>query len=216
MTAKFMTAAAVALGMSAMACSPAVSMQMKHPMQSNGKVADNEISFPNANIERGYELSPGTLTHTASLKSLSKKEVCFDVTLRSLAERKDLATPKGWRVFLRGEPEFEDKSVDIRDVQELQEEVVAGTMPKSDEATERVCNDRGDCINKKITVSYREAADFTVYTGEATVCFANKGHIKKSTEQITLHFDDPNPNAGGQLDMFASLKNRVAFRWKFN
>lgn len=218
MNAKFMTAAAVALGLGAMACSPAVSMQMKNPMQAGGQVDDNAIEFPNAQLEGQYELPAGTLTHRASLTSLSKKEVCFDVTLKSLAERKDLATPKGWRVFLRGEPEFEDKSVDVRDVQDLQEEVVAGTVMQHDKANERICNDRGDCYNKEITTSYRVPKDLTVYTGQGTVCFANKGHIKKSTEHITLHLDDPKPNfaGAGGLNFFAALENRVAFRWKFN
>ncbi len=220
MTAKFMTAAAVALGFSAMACSPAVSLSMQNPLHKGGKINDNTIDFPNAQLEGQFELPRGTLTHSASLASLSKKKVCFDVTLKSLEERKDLATPKGWRVFLRGEPEFEDKRVKIKDVSDLTEEVVAGSIAKTDTTTERVCDDHGHhCADRTIETSYREPKDFVILTGQGTVCFKNKGHIKKSTEEITLHFDDPNPDFvgnGGGINFFAALTNRVAFRWKFN
>ncbi len=216
---KTMTAAALCMGLGAAACSPAVSLNMNNPLHSGGKVEDNTIEFPSSQLEGQFDLPAGTLTHRASLVSLTKKEVCFDVTLKTLAERKDLATPKGWRVFLRGEPEFEDKSVQIRDVQEPETQTVGGTVMQHDKANERICNDRGDCWNKEITTSYRVPKDFTVHTGQSTVCFANKGHIKNSTEEITLHFDDPNPdfgNAEGGVNFFAALTNRVAFRWKFN
>lgn len=219
MNAKFMTAAAVAFSLGAMACSPAVSMSMQNPLQSGGKVHDNAIDFPQTQLENRYELPRGSLTHTASLAKLTKKKVCFDVTVRSLEERRDLASPKGWRVFLRGEPEFEDKRVKFEDLEDLKQEVVSGSVQKSETKSKRICDDHGNCWNENSTVTFRVPKDFKILTGEASVCFKNRGHIKKSTEEITLHLDDPNPdfaNEGGGVNFFAALTNRVAFRWKFN
>jgi hypothetical protein len=211
--------AAVVLGVAASACSPAVSMKIPNPL-TGGKVQENVIEFPNAGAEAAYELDPGTLTQKATLASLTDKEVCFDVQLASLAERKDLATPKGWRVFLRGSPDFEDMRPQFREVAELGEKQVSGSIERQAVTTERVCDQNGNnCINGESVTTYREPAMLKVYTGGGTVCFANKGHIKKSTEQITLHMDDPNPNfaeKSGGVNFFAALSNRVAFRWEFN
>jgi hypothetical protein len=211
--------AAVVLGVTASACSPAVSMKIPNPLQG-GKVSENVIEFPNAGAEQAYEIEPGTLTQKATLASLDQKEVCFDVQLASLSERKDLASPKGWRIFLRGDPDFEDMTPQIREVAELSEKQVSGSVERQAKTTERVCDANGNnCINGESVTTYREPAMLKVYMGGGTVCFANKGHIKKSTEQITLHMDDPNPNfaeKGGNMNFFAALNNRVAFRWEFN
>lgn len=209
-----------ALALAGVACSPAASLEMANPLHGRGKVANNVIEFPNGATESEFELPAGTLTQSASLVSLTKEEVCFDVKLASLDVRKDLATPEGWRVFLRGEPEFEDKRPQFREMVEVSEKVVPGSVEKQATSTERICDQYGNnCINRNITTTYREPAMLTVLTGGGTVCFANKGHIKKSTEELTLHLDDPKPNFAdrkGNIDFFAALTNRVAFRWKFN
>jgi hypothetical protein len=154
----------------------------------------------------------GTLEHDASLVSADDRQVCFKVTLRTA--RKDLSSPKNWRVFLRGKgPEFEDMSPKFKDVAPVSEETIAGSVAVSSHTSQKVCDNTGYCYNKDVTTSSRVPQDVKVLSGGGTVCFANAGHLSKSTEEITLHLDDPSPPAAG---MFTGLMGRVAFRWKFN
>jgi hypothetical protein len=208
----------MALGLASVACSHAATTQIQNPL-SSGSIADNRIEFGDAQSEAQFELPRGTLSSYASLTSLDAKDVCFDVTLATLEQRRDLASLKGWRVFLRGEPEFEDMTPSVRDEKQITESMAQGTVERQSTQTQQICDDAGNCYNKNITTTYREPATLKVLGGGGTVCFANKGHIKKTTEQITLHLDDPNPglsNNTGEANFFAALTNRVAFRWKFN
>jgi hypothetical protein len=94
------------LGVGLAACSRAATVEISHPLKG-GALAQNTIEYPDPHGEAEFELPSGTLTQRASLVKLDDKEACFEVALSALGERRDLARPQGWKVFLRGgDPEF--------------------------------------------------------------------------------------------------------------
>ncbi len=192
------------------ACVRAPTAAMANPL-SAGSVSENELKYADRANEQQLGVATGTLEHDASLVSADEKELCFKVKVRTA--RKDLSSPKNWRVFLRGKPSFEDMSPKFRDIEKVSEETVPGSVAVSSQSSQRVCDNTGYCYDKTITHTSRVPQDVKVLTGGGTVCFANKGHLDKATEEITLHMDDPSPPSAG---MFTGLMNRVAFRWKFN
>jgi hypothetical protein len=198
------------LGAANLACVHAPTAMMANPL-SSGQVSENEIHYRDNMNEQQLGVPTGTLAHDASLVSADDKELCFKVKLRTA--RKDLSSPKNWRVFLRGKPDFEDMSPRFKDSDRVTEEVVGGSVLLSSQSQQRVCDNTGYCYQKTITSSTRVPQDVKVLTGGGTVCFANAGHLGKGTEEVTLHLDDPSPPSAG---MFTGLMGRVAFRWKFN
>ncbi len=104
-------------------------------------------------------------------------------------------------------------SVSVKSQGPVSEEVMAGSVLVQTHQNQQVCDNTGYCYNKDITISTRVPQDIKVYASGGTVCFGNAGHMSKTTEELTLHMDDPSPPAGG---MFGSLIGRVAFRWQFN
>jgi hypothetical protein len=191
------------------ACGPPAFV-MANPVTS-GHVAENNIVFRDRNSEMSAGVNPGTFMHEASIVSASDKELCFNVKIRT--PRKDLSSPKGWRVFLRGKPSFEDMSPVVKSVASVQEEVVSGSVLLSSHQNQQVCDNTGYCYSKEITTSTRVPQDVKVLTGGGVVCFANGGHVNAASEEVTLHLDDPSPPMAG---MWTGLLGRVAFRWKFN
>ena len=197
----------LALGLTA--CGPPAFM-MPNPVTS-GHVAENTVMYRDRSSEGQAGVPPGTFLDEASMVSASDKEVCFNVKIRT--PRKDLASPKGWRVFLRGKPSFEDMSPVVKSVARVEEEVVGGSVLISSHQNQQVCDNTGYCYSKEITTSTRVPQDVKVLTGGGVVCFNNGGHLVGTTEEVTLHFDDPSPPMAG---MWTGLLGRVAFRWKFN
>jgi hypothetical protein len=183
---------------------------MPNPLTA-GSVGENDITYHDRSNEQQYGVPTGTLDHEASLISATDKELCFKLTIHT--PRKDLATPKNWRVFLRGKPTFEDMSPKFKETAHISEETVTGSTLVSSQSNQKVCDNTGYCYDKTITNSHRVPQDVKILSGGGTVCFANAGHLDKTTEEITLHLDDPSPPAAG---MFTGLMGRVAFRWKFN
>jgi hypothetical protein len=201
-------------------CVHAATMEVPNPISSK-QVASNAIPFPQGYAESAHGLPTGTLTDEAALLSADDKQICFKLTLRSDGARADLAKPGGWRVFLRGKPDFEDMSPSITEDGELEETTMQGYEDLSSQTQQQICDDQGHCYNKNITTTSRVPADIKVVKGNATVCFQNQGHLTASTEEITLHLDDKSPQlaqAGAQPGMFGAWGGgqRVAFRWKFN
>jgi hypothetical protein len=200
----------LSLGVANAACVRAPTFNMASPF-ATGNVTENSIQFRDTSSEGVNGLPPGTLVHEASMVAANDKEVCFNVKLRT--PRRDLSSPKGWRVFIRGKPTFEDMSVLVKAVGPVTEEVVAGSVLVTSQSNQQVCDNTGYCYTKTITHSTRVPQDVKVMSGSGTVCFGNAGHMNKATEELTLHFDDPNPPPAG---MWTGLLGRVAFRWKFN
>jgi len=192
------------------ACVRAPTVAMVNPL-SAGSVSENELKYMDRNNEQQLGVPTGTLEHDASLVSADEKELCFKIKLRTA--RRDLSSPKNWRVFLRGKPDFEDMAPKFKDIERVSEETVAGSTVISSQSNQRVCDNTGYCVNRTVTHSSRIPQDVKVLSGGGTVCFANTGHLNKTTEEITLHLDDPSPPSAG---MFTGLVGRVAFRWKFN
>jgi hypothetical protein len=198
------------LGASALACVRAPTVNIPNPL-SAGSVSENEIKYRDNMNEQQLGIQAGTLEHDATLVSADDKELCFKLKIHTA--RKDLSSPKGWRVFLRGKPTFEDMNPKFKGVESVQEEVMQGSVLLSSQSTRKVCDNTGYCIDQTVTNSHRVPQDVKVFTGGGTVCFKNDGHLDKATEEITLHLDDPSPPSAG---MFTGLVGRVAFRWKFN
>jgi hypothetical protein len=210
----------IALG--AGGCVHAATMEAPNPIVAK-QVPSNAIQFPNSYAEAAHGLPTGTLTEEAALLSADDKEICFKVTLRSDGARADLAKPAGWRVFLRGKPEFEDMAPVISDDGDVEESTMQGYEDLSSSSNQQVCDDSGHCYTRNITTSTRVPADIKVVKSNAKVCFENKGHLTATTEEITLHFDDKSPQLGGRpaggggmFGGFGGGGQRVAFRWKFN
>ena len=200
----------LALGTVTAGCVHAPTAAMANPLAS-GAVGENDLRYADRTNEQQYGVPTGTLEHHASLVSADDHELCFKLTLQTA--RKDLASPKNWRVFLRGKPDFEDMSPKFKDISHVSEETVSGSTLMSSQTQQQVCDNTGYCYQKTITNSRRVPQDVKVLSGGGVVCFANAGHLNKATEEITLHLDDPSPPAGS---MFGALTGRVAFRWKFN
>jgi hypothetical protein len=198
------------LSASALACVRAPTAAIPNPLTA-GSVSENELKFRDNMNEQQLGIQAGSLEHDAALVSADEKQLCFRVKLHTA--RKDLSTPKGWRVFLRGKPSFEDMTPKFKDTESVTEEVMQGSVLLSSQSTRKVCDNTGYCIDQTVTSSHREPRDVKVFTGGGTVCFKNEGHLDKTTEEITLHLDDPSPPSAG---MFTGLMGRVAFRWKFN
>ncbi len=100
----------------------------------------------------------------------------------------------------------------VKSVAPVEEEVLPGSVVLSSQQNQQVCDNTGYCYNKEITTSTRVPQDVKVLTGGGVVCFANGGHLNATTEEVTLHLDDPSPPMAG---MWTGLLGRVAFRWKF-
>jgi hypothetical protein len=202
--------AILALGTLTAGCVHAPTAAIANPLAS-GSVGENDIRYADRTNEQALGVPTGTLEHHATLISADEHELCFKVTLQTA--RKDLASPKNWRVFLRGKPDFEDMSPKFKDVAHVTEETVSGFTTLNSQSKQQICDNTGYCYEKTITNSRRVPQDVKVLSGGGTVCFANGGHLNKATEEFTLHFDDPSPATG---NMFGALLGRVAFRWKLN
>jgi len=203
-------------------CVHAATMEVPNPVTSK-QVPSNAIPFPRPYAENEHGLPGGTLTDEASLLSVDDSKICFKVTLRSDGQRADLAKPAGWRVFLRGKPEFEDMTPEITEDGDPEEKTVQGYNTMTSTASARTCDNEGYCYNRDVSSSTRIPADIKIETGKATVCFQNKGHLTAGTQEMTLHLDDRSPQAGGGgqaqpgiMGGFGGGGQRVAFRWKFD
>jgi hypothetical protein len=210
----------IALG--AGGCVHAATMEVPNPVVSK-QVPSNSIQFPNGYAESAHGLPTGTLTDEAALLSVDDNQICFKLTLRSDGARADLAKPAGWRVFLRGKPEFEDMAPQITEDGDVEESTMQGFEDLSSATQQQICDDQGHCYNRSITTSTRVPADIKVVKGSSKVCFVNKGHLTATTEEITLHLDDNSPqlaqaggNRGGMFGAWGGGGQRVAFRWKFD
>jgi hypothetical protein len=201
-------------------CVHAATMEVPNPVTSK-QVPSNAIPFPRPYAEAAHGLPGGTLTDEAALLSVDNDKICFKLTLRSDGARADLAKPGGWRVFLRGKPEFEDMTPEITDEGDPEEKTMQGYETLASSAHQQVCDGEGHCYDRNITTTARIPAEIKVETGKATVCFQNKGHLTGITEEMTLHLDDRTPQLSAnqaQPGMFGAWGGgqRVAFRWKFD
>jgi len=212
-------AAPLALG--AVACVHSESTQIPNPLKA-GQIQENRIKNADRATEARFSLPSGTLFHEASLVALDEQQICFDLALRVDGQRRSLATPEGWRVFLRGKPEFEDKSPRFGATQPLEESSVPGVIETQSTANQRICDsDGGNCYTKDIVITSHTPGRIPIVKGGGLVCFANQGHVTKATQEITLHLDDPNPPpapaGNGATFTFGAgnLMNRIGFQWKF-
>jgi len=200
---------AAGLSLSGSACVRAPTFVMANPF--GGTLGENSIQFRDRANEGQFGLPTGTLVDEASMATASDKEVCFNLKIRT--PRRDLASLKGWRIFLRGKPTFEDMSSLVKAQGRVDEEIVGGSVLVQSQQNQQVCDNTGYCYTKTITISSRVPQDVKVYSTGGMVCFGNAGHMSTASQELTLHLDDPSPPAGG---MFGALIGRVAFRWQFN
>jgi hypothetical protein len=214
------------IAVGATGCVHAATMEVPNPMVTK-QVPSNAIQFPNGYAEAAHGLPTGTLTDEAALLSADDKQICFKLTLRSDGARADLAKPAGWRVFLRGKPDFEDMTPQVTEDGDVDETTMQGYENISSSTQQQVCDNEGNCYNRNITSTTRVPADIKVVKGHATVCFTNNGHLTSGTQEITLHLDDKSPQlaSGGGAAASPGIMGiggagfggqRVAFRWKFD
>lgn len=210
---------AVAAGM--VGCVRTATMEMPNPMVSKQPLPSNSIVFPDTATENAHGLPHGTLSDEAALTAADDTSVCFRVTLRSEGERADLAKADGWKVFLRGEPEFEDVVPTITEEGEPTEQTLQGFHDVESQGTEKICSTNGNCYTGTTKTTTRVPAQITVITTHARVCFANQGHVAVGTKEITLHLDDKNPQLSsktmtvGLFGVGYDNNKNVRFRWKF-
>jgi hypothetical protein len=189
----------LALGAANAACVRAPTAQIANPLAS-GSVGENELKFFDRQNEQQFGVPSGTLEHDASLVSADDHEICFKVALHT--PRKDLSSPKNWRVFLRGKPDFEDMSPKFKDIAPVGEETVSGSTLLSSLSNQQVCDNTGYCVTKTVTHSTRVPQDVKVLSGGGTVCFANAGHLNIDPARIIVAGE----SGGGNLTLATGLK----------
>ena len=178
-----------------------------NPLLAGSVQQNREISLEE-NRERQYGLPPGSLGSEASMVSLDAKEVCFNVTVRTVSDRPDLVDPQSWKVFLRGTPEFEDMSPLHRGATQPTQQQLPGMIQQTQTEQERICDQSGfNCYTRNITRNVAVPSTLTLLTGGGTVCFANKGYLGPKTERMTLLMDDPRTSWPAQ--------RRIEFSWRF-
>ena len=204
-----------------LACVRSESTSIPNPLKA-GQLQQNRIKNPDRRGEARFSLPSGTLFHEASLVALDEQQICFDLVLRVDGQRRSLATPEGWRVFLRGKPEFEDKEPRFSAPQPPEETSVPGVIETRSTANQRICDSNGDnCYTKDVVITSHTPGQIPIVKAGGIVCFANQGHVTKATQEITLHLDDPNPPPSvvpdGATFTFGggNLMNRVGFEWRF-
>jgi hypothetical protein len=212
---------ALPLLLGANACVRSESTTIPNPLKA-GQIQQNRIKNPDPKAEARYALPSGTLFHEASLVVLDEEQICFDLVLRVDGQRRSLATPEGWRVFLRGKPEFEDKAPRFSTPAPPEETSVPGVIETRATANQRICDSSGNnCYTKDVVITSHTPGQIPIVKAGGVVCFANQGHVTKATQEITLHLDDPNPAQPAAPDGTTftfgggNLMNRVGFQWKF-
>ena len=179
--------------------------QMQHPLLT-GSVAQNTERSPEEQRERANGIQGGSLTSEGSLVAMTEQETCFQVVLRATGDRADLAEPRNWKVFLRGEPKFEDMSPIFKESAPQTQVQVNGMVVDHVTEQERICDAYGaNCYTRNITRAVQRPTTVNIITGGGVVCFANHGNLGKHTSHLTLHLDDPRTEW--------PLQRRVEFNW---
>jgi hypothetical protein len=186
-------------------CVDTSGFQLQHPMIAGG-VQQNSEQSQEYQRERINGIQPGSLTSEASLVAMTEQEACFQVILRTTGDRADLAEPRSWRVFLRGEPKFEDMGPVFKDSAPQTQLQVNGVVVDHVTEQERICDAYGaNCYTRNITRSVQRPTTVNLITGGGTVCFNNHGNLGRQTSHLTLHLDDPRTEWPAQ--------RRVEFNW---
>ena len=161
--------------------------RMPSPL-TTGQVAPNRRQAPAQREEARAGLRPGTLATEASLQSMTAQEVCFDLTLRTTAERAALAEPGGWQIGLRSEP-------------------VAAFQPAAVRAARAVTQKKLPSLNSggqngsALGTFGTALADVTVLTGGGTVCFAS-GEALTAVRTLSLELTDAPTSFGQRRALF--------------
>ena len=186
-------------------CVDTSGFQLQHPLIAGG-VQQNSDHSPEYQRERQNGIQPGSLTSDASLVAMTEQEVCFQVVLRTTGDRPDLAEPRSWRVFLRGEPKFEDMGPVFKESAPQTQVQVNGIVVDQVTEQERICDAYGaNCYTRNITRSIQRPTVVTIITGGGVVCFQNHGNLGRQTSHLTLHLDDPRTEW--------PLQRRIQFNW---
>ena len=186
-------------------CADTSGFQMQHPMLT-GNVTQNSEQSNEGQREAMNGITPGSLTSEGSLVAMNEKETCFQVVLRATGDRPDLAEPKNWKVFLRGEPKFEDMGPVFKETAPMTQTQLNGSVVDHVTEQERICDAYGNnCYTRNITRAVQRANTVTIITGGGTVCFNNHGNLGKQTSHLTLLMDDPRTQWPQQ--------RRVEFNW---
>lgn len=178
-----------ALVATAPACT--ASQRMPSPL-TTGQIAPNRRQAPARREETRAGLRPGTLASEASLQSMTAQEVCFELTLRTTAERPGLAEPGGWQIGLRSEPPVPFQPVVVR----APRAVTTKKLPSLNSGGQN-----GSALGTFGTA----LADVTVLTGGGTVCFAS-GEALTAVRALSLELTDA-PTSFGQ--------RRAVFEFEF-
>ena len=186
-------------------CVDTSGFQLQHPLVAGG-VQQNSEQSQEYQRERINGIQPGSLTSEASLVAMTEQETCFQVVLRTTGDRADLAEPRSWGVFLRGEPKFEDMGPVFKDSAPQTQVQVNGVVVDHITEQERICDAYGaNCYTRNITRSVQRPTTVNLITGGGTVCFNNHGNLGRQTSHLTLHLDDPRTEGPAQRRV---VKNR--------
>lgn len=186
-------------------CVDTSGFQLQHPLIAGG-VQQNSEHSQEYQRERINGIQPGSLTSDGSLVAMNEQETCFQVVLRTTGDRPDLAEPRNWRVFLRGEPKFEDMGAIFKEAAPLTQVQVNGIVVDHVTEQERICDAYGaNCYTRNITRAIQRPTTVTIITGGGIVCFANHGNLGRQTSHLTLYLDDPRTEWPAQ--------RRIQFNW---
>lgn len=186
-------------------CVDTSGFQLQHPLVFGG-VQQNSEHSQEYQRERINGIQPGSLTSDGSLVAMNEQEACFQVVLRTTGDRADLAEPRNWRVFLRGEPKFEDMGAIFKESAPQTQIQVNGIVVDHVTEQERICDAYGaNCYTRNITRAIQRPTVVTIITGGGIVCFANHGNLSRNTSHLSLYLDDPRTEWPAQ--------RRIQFNW---
>jgi hypothetical protein len=188
-------------------CVVAASTTIPNPVTHAGMIATNRIVWFDHERAGYFTLPTAAFANEASLLVLDSQRACFSVTLRVESGQRQLATPQGWRVFLRGSGGFENMQPIFGPPASQYQQTFPGSIPRQQFMGYYTdCMRMGygmNCTQRPRYAVVREPAMITTATGASSVCFAHGGQINGDTSEITLHLDAPD-----------DVTRRLAFRWQ--
>jgi hypothetical protein len=196
----------LALSLANASCVSVATTVILHPITHGGTIAANRVPFVDQERAGYFAIPARALSSEASLLTLDPQRACFAITLRAEQANQHLASPEGWRVFLRASGGYQNTQPIFGPPAPTYHQTFAGSVPRQQFAGYYMdCMRVGyamNCQQRPRYVTVREPVPVTIVTGSSSICFAHGGRIDANTSDVTLHLDAPE-----------DVTRRMAFRW---
>jgi hypothetical protein len=186
-------------------------VKMQNPLVA-GSVPSNEAEERRDYFERLYELDSGVFTTKASIKSLTKSEVCFETRLRWISEQGDETDDESFVDVskllpkLEGKPDLTIEKAKVEEAAPIEHSTLQGKTTETQSSYERVCDAAGrNCVDRMVERRVPKEVTMSVIDGGGTLCFEHGGRIDEQTQWLELVLRPPShPDA-----------ETHRFAWKF-